>query len=87
MGAAIVTRLCHHEPWPPRPRSFAWTHGGTPLSPTMRSLASASAKVANHRGTDSLGLGTGGVGLGMGSIQEVDEWEPEKLERAGHEGT
>jgi hypothetical protein len=60
----------------PGHRARAPSHGGTPLSPTMRSLASA--KVANHRRTDSLGLGIGGVGLGMGSIQEADEWDPDQ---------
>ena len=59
----------------PGHRARAPSHGGTPLSPTLRSFASAGAKV---RGTESLGLGIGGVGLGMGTIQEDDNWDPDQ---------
>lgn len=62
----------------PGHRAHAPSHGGTPLSPTLRSFASAGAKVANHRETEGMGLGIGGVGLGMGAIQEGDEWDPDQ---------
>jgi hypothetical protein len=62
----------------PGHRARTPSHGGTPLSPNIRSFASAGAKVANHRGAESLGLGIGGVGLGMGTIQEGDEWDPDQ---------
>ena len=63
----------------PGHRARAPSHGGNPLSPPSRSFASAGAKVANHHGTEGLGLGIGGVGLGMGAIQEGDDdWDPDQ---------
>ena len=52
-------------------------YGGSPSSPTTRSLASAGAKLADHE-TDGAGLGLGRVGLGLGGVQEGDEWITEQ---------
>ncbi len=64
----------------PGHRARAPSHGGTPLSPSLKSFANAGAgaRVANHQGTEAMGLGIGGVGLGMGAIQEGDEWDPDQ---------
>ncbi len=62
----------------PGHRARVPSHGGTPLSPTLRSLGSAGAKVANHDEVERMGLGIGGVGLSMGAIQERDDWDPDQ---------
>lgn len=53
------------------------SYGGSPNSPTTRSLASAGTKLANHE-TEGVGLGLGGMGIGLGGVQEGDEWIPDQ---------
>ncbi|KAI0005356.1 Rgp1-domain-containing protein [Russula compacta] len=61
----------------PGHRARVPSHGGSPVLPAARSLASSGAKLVNH-GTEGVGLGLGGVGLGLGAVQEGEEWDPEQ---------
>ncbi|KAH9964582.1 Rgp1-domain-containing protein [Russula dissimulans] len=61
----------------PGHRARVPSHGGSPLSPTTRSFASAGNKIADH-GAGGVGLGLGGVGLGLGGVQGGEEWDPDQ---------
>jgi len=61
----------------PSHRTCMPSYGGSPSSPTTCSLASAGAKLADHK-TDGAGLGLGRVGLGLGGVQEGYGWITEQ---------
>ena len=61
----------------PGHRARVPSHGGSPVLPAARTLASSGAKLANN-GTEGVGLGLGGVGLGLGAVQEGEEWDPDQ---------